>query len=40
VDSRRASLAAELAATDGRYRDVRVRLDLAGRERFVLALRQ
>jgi release factor glutamine methyltransferase len=40
VDSRRASLAAELAASDGRYRDVRVRLDLAGRERFVLAVRQ
>jgi release factor glutamine methyltransferase len=39
VDARRASLAAELAASDGRYGDVRVRLDLAGRERFVLALR-
>ena len=39
VDARRASLAAELAATDGRYTDVRVRLDLAGRERFVLAVR-
>ena len=39
VDARRASLAAELAATDGRYRDVRVRLDLAGRERFVLAFK-
>jgi release factor glutamine methyltransferase len=39
VDARRASLAAEIAATDGRYGDVRVRLDLAGRERFVLAVR-
>jgi release factor glutamine methyltransferase len=40
VDARRASLAAECAATDARYRDVRVRLDLAGRERFVLASRR
>jgi len=39
VDARRASLAAELAMTDGRYRDVGVRLDLAGCERFVLATR-
>jgi release factor glutamine methyltransferase len=39
VDSRRASLAAELLAVDGRYHDVRVRLDLTGRERFVLAVR-
>ena len=37
VDARRASLAAELAMADGRYRDVSVRLDLAGRERFVTA---
>jgi release factor glutamine methyltransferase len=37
VDARRASLAAELVATDGRYADVAVRLDLTGRERFVLA---
>jgi release factor glutamine methyltransferase len=37
VDARRASLAAELAMADGRYRDVAVRLDLAGRERFILA---
>jgi release factor glutamine methyltransferase len=37
VDARRASLAAELVLSDGRYDDVRVRLDLAGRERFVLA---
>ena len=40
VDARRASLAAECVATDARYRDVRVRLDLAGRERFVLAARR
>lgn len=39
VDSRRAALAAECAATDGRYTQVRVRLDLTGRERFVLARR-
>jgi release factor glutamine methyltransferase len=40
VDARRAALAAELAASDGRYTDVAVRLDLAGRERFVLATRR
>ena len=40
VDSRRASLVAELALAHGAYRDVSVRLDLAGRERFVLALRR
>lgn len=39
IDSRRASLAAELALADGHYRDVSVRLDLAGRERFLLARR-
>jgi release factor glutamine methyltransferase len=39
VDARRASLAAECAATNPRYRDVAVRLDLAGRERFVVATR-
>jgi len=39
VDARRASTAAELVASDGRYTDVSVRLDLAGRERFVLATR-
>lgn len=39
VDARRASLAAEVVAADGRYRDVTVRLDLAGRERFVTARR-
>jgi len=39
VDSRRAALAAELALADGRYGDVTVRLDLAGRERILLARR-
>lgn len=39
VDARRASLAAELLAVDSRYRDIAVRLDLAGRERFVVARR-
>lgn len=39
VDSRRASLAAELALADGHYRDVAVRLDLTGRERILLARR-
>lgn len=40
VDARRASLAAELALADGRYCDVAVRLDLAGRERFLIARRK
>jgi release factor glutamine methyltransferase len=40
VDARRASLAAELAASHGSYRDVCVELDLAGRERFVVARRR
>jgi release factor glutamine methyltransferase len=39
VDARRASLAVEAMAADGRYRDISVRLDLAGRERFVVAHR-
>jgi release factor glutamine methyltransferase len=38
VDSRRASLVAELVMSAG-YIDVRVALDLSGRERFVLATR-
>ena len=38
VDARRASLAAEAASANPRYRDVAVRLDLAGRERFVVAI--
>ena len=40
VDARRASLAAELVASDGRYENVSIELDLAGRERFVLATRR
>lgn len=40
VDARRASLVAELVARDTRYLDVGVHLDLAGRERFVLAVRR
>lgn len=39
VDVRRAALVAERVAADGRYREVAVRLDLAGRERFVVARR-
>ena len=37
VDARRASLAAEMAMTNPAYRDVAIRLDLTGRERFVVA---
>lgn len=40
VDARRASVAAELVATDGAYDEVRVQLDLTGRERFVVARRR
>jgi len=40
TDARRASLAAELLATDKRYANVSVHLDLTGRERFVLANRK
>ena len=39
VDARRASLAAESLAVDPRYCEIAVRLDMAGRERFVIALR-
>ena len=39
VDARRASRAAESLAVDPRYREISVRLDLAGRERFVIARR-
>jgi release factor glutamine methyltransferase len=39
VDSRRAALAAEMALADGHYSNVTVRLDLAGRERILLARR-
>jgi release factor glutamine methyltransferase len=40
VDVRRASLVAELAASHGMYEEVRVLLDLTGRERFVVARRR
>jgi release factor glutamine methyltransferase len=40
VDTRRASLVAEAASTNGFYSDVAVHLDLTGRERFVLARRR
>jgi release factor glutamine methyltransferase len=40
VDARRASLVAELVASSDRYEHVSVQLDLAGRERFVLATRR
>lgn len=40
VDARRASLVAELVSQDQRYEQVEVHLDLAGRERFVLAIRR
>jgi release factor glutamine methyltransferase len=40
VDSRRASLAAEMAMSDGRYRDVRIERDMTGRDRILLARRR
>jgi release factor glutamine methyltransferase len=40
VDSRRAALARECAETDTRYRDVEIRTDLTGRERFLVARRK
>jgi release factor glutamine methyltransferase len=40
VDARRASLVAEWVASDARYEKISVHLDLAGRERFVLATRR
>ncbi len=40
VDARRAGAAAELVASAGGYDDVRVLLDLTGRERFVVARRR
>lgn len=40
VDSRRASLVAEMVMTSERYRDVQVEPDLSGRERFVVALKE
>jgi release factor glutamine methyltransferase len=39
IDTRRASLAVEIALSDGRYRDVCVERDMAGRERVLLATR-
>lgn len=40
VDSRRAALVAEAIAANGAYEDISVKLDLTGRERFVLARRR
>jgi release factor glutamine methyltransferase len=40
VDTRRASLVAELVASHGAYGEARVLLDLTGRERFVVARRR
>lgn len=40
VDSRRAGLARDCAETDSRLRDVEIRTDLTGRERFLVARRQ
>ena len=40
VDARRAGLARAWAATDTRWRDVDIKLDLTGRERFLVARRQ
>ncbi len=37
VDTRRAALVAELAAANGRYRDISILPDLTGRDRFVFA---
>lgn len=39
VDTRRAGSVAEMVAVDGRYIEIEVLLDLAGRERFVFAKR-
>jgi hypothetical protein len=40
VDTRRAGEMAEYAASHGAYQDIRVVLDLTGRERFVVATRR
>lgn len=40
VDARRARSAHDCAATDARWRDVELRLDLTGRERFLVARRK
>lgn len=39
VDARRASLVVEMLSSHGHFRDIVIHLDLAGRERFVLATR-
>jgi release factor glutamine methyltransferase len=40
IDSGRAAIARDRAATDARWRDVDLRADLTGRERFLVARRQ
>src|ERR1035437_1879512 len=40
IDPRRAGRARECAETDSRYRDVEIRADLTGRERFLVARRK
>jgi len=40
VDTRRAALVAEIVSANAAFKDVSVRLDLAGRERFVIARRR
>jgi len=40
IDSRRARLALASAETDSRFRDVEIRTDLTGRERFLVARRK
>jgi len=40
IDSRRAGHARECAETDSRFRDVEIRTDLTGRERFLVARRK
>ena len=40
IDSRRAGLARACAETDSRFRDVEIRTDLTGRERFLVARRK
>lgn len=40
IDSRRAGIARECAATDSLLRDVEIRTDLTGRERFLVARRK
>ena len=40
IDTRLAALACDCAATDTRFRDVELRLDLTGRERFLVATKR